>query len=206
MASSFDGSPESGESPRNPGEDKGGDVDSGASAGQSAHATHSQASEPPVVLPRKGRLLGVDFGTKRVGYAVSDIDQTMSSPLESWELGDVRQDERRLKMHVADNRIIGVVVGLPVHLSGAEGGKSREARKFGGWIGRVTGLPVAYWDERYTSAIANEYLIAGSVTKKGRVKRRDMLAAQVLLQRYLAAADRSAPPSDLGTDDRGPVR
>lgn len=167
----------------------------------------SSSDEPaPVVLPRHGRLLGVDFGTKRVGYAISDPEQTLSSPLESWSLGDVVQDERRLRTHVSDYRIVGVVVGLPVHMSGDEGGKSREARRFGEWIARVTGLPIAYWDERYTSAIANEYLIAGDVSKKGREKRRDMLAAQILLERYLKAPDRAAPPIDLGTDDRGPVR
>lgn len=171
-----------------------------------AAGKRSKAIPPPVVLPRKGRLLGIDYGTKRVGYAVSDPDQSMCSPLESWSMGDPRQDERRLKTHVEDYRVVGVVIGLPVHMSGDESGKSLEARKFGEWVSRITGLPVAFWDERYSSAIADEYLIAGEFSKKGRDKRRDMLAAQILLQRYLAAPNRLAAPVDFDKDDRGPVR
>lgn len=70
-------------------------------------------------------------------------------------------------------------------MSGDESQKSQEAREFGEWLAEVSGLPVEFYDERFSSAIADEFLAAGQLTKKQRQKRRDMLAAQVILASYL---------------------
>ncbi len=91
------------------------------------------------------------------------------------------------------------VVGLPVHLDGRESAKSREARQFGAWIAEITGKPVEYFDERFTSAEAERFLGAAELTKKRRKARLDMLAAQILLVAYLESSGTTEGTS--GLDD-----
>ena len=90
-----------------------------------------------------------------------------------------------LRQLVEEYRVVGLVVGLPVHMSGDEGEKAREARAFGRWAAEATGLPVTWWDERYTTVIAEEALISAGLSKKKRKQRLDKLAAQIMLQAYL---------------------
>lgn len=80
-----------------------------------------------------------------------------------------------------------VVVGLPVHLDGREGAKAAEARTFGRWLAEVTGLPVVFWDERFTTVEAEAALWEAGLTHARRKERRDRVAAQILLQGYLDA-------------------
>lgn len=145
----------------------------------------------------EGRLLGLDFGTKRVGLAVSNEEQTIASPLDNYTRRGKQQDARYLNDVVEEFGIKAVVVGLPVHMSGEEGGKAREARVFGTWVFETTGRPVHYWDERFTSLQADEYLLAAELTKKQRKARRDKLAAQVMLQSYLDATDKWQLPQPM---------
>ena len=152
------------------------------------------AEESAETFPREGRLLGLDYGTKRVGIAVSTPEQNISSPLENYQRRSEPLDAAHLKELARDYRIAGIVVGLPVHMSGEEGQKAGEARAFGEWAGRVTGLPVRFWDERFTSAMAEDHLLAADMSRKKRKARLDMLAAQILLQSYLDAKDRERRP------------
>src|SRR4029079_3796604 len=82
------------------------------------------------------------------------------------------------------------VVGLPVHLSGDESQKSTEARDFGKWLTELTSVPVEYFDERFTSAEAEEILGTANLTKKQRKARLDQLAAQIMLTAYLESGAR----------------
>ncbi len=82
------------------------------------------------------------------------------------------------------------MVGLPVHTSGHDSQKSQEARKFGHWLGETTGLPVEYFDERYTSLEAEQILGQANFTKKRRKARIDQLAAQIMLTAYLESGGR----------------
>jgi putative holliday junction resolvase len=163
----------------------------------SSDANDAQNATEPGSVPRRGRLLGVDFGTKRLGLALSNPEQTMSTPLETLTRRDAMQDARRLVQHVRDYCVVGLVVGLPVHMSGDEGDKAREARAFGSWAAKVTSLPVCYADERYSTAQADEQLREAGLSPSRRKERRDMLAAQILLQSYLESARDNAPPAAL---------
>lgn len=145
-------------------------------------------------FPSEGRLLGLDFGTKRLGIALSTPDQTIASPLENYDRKTPRLDAKRLRELVEEYLIAGLVVGLPVHMSGDEGGVARNAKEFGLWIATETNLPVRFWDERYTSFLAEEILQAASLTKKQRKARKDKLAAYLLLQSFLDAIDREQKP------------
>jgi putative Holliday junction resolvase len=133
----------------------------------------------------KGRLLGIDFGTVRVGIAVSDSEQFIASPLSVYRRVDSEKDALHFRKLVISEEVVGFVVGLPIHMSGDEGQKAKEARAFGAWLAETTGLDGEYWDERYTTVDADEFMIAAGLTPKQRNERRDKVAAQILLQAYL---------------------
>lgn len=161
------------------------------------------APRPPhSAVPPSGRLLGLDFGTKRVGVAVSDVEQRYAAALSVIARGSAKGDAVALVRLVEENAAAGLVVGLPVHMSGDEGGKARQAREFGTWAGRATGLPVAYWDERHSSTIAEGRLLGAGLSEKKRKGKLDALAAQVMLQSYLDAADRTRWTAERSRSDR----
>jgi putative Holliday junction resolvase len=145
-------------------------------------------------VPTRGTLLGLDYGTKRFGVAVSTPEQTIASPLENYTRRNERDDAVFLKRLATEYQAVGLVVGLPVHMSGDEGTKAKEARAFGEWAARACGLPVVYWDERYSSAMAELYLQQAEVSPKKRKERLDKVAAQVMLQAFLESDDRGRAP------------
>jgi putative holliday junction resolvase len=149
----------------------------------------------------KGRLLGVDTGTVRVGLAVSDPDRIIASPLATYVRRTRELDAAYFRKLATDEAAVGLVVGLPVHNDGTEGVKAREARAFGAWLAGLTGLPVVFWDERFTTVEAESALWVAGLTHKRRKGRRDRVAAQMLLQSYLdAGCPPERPPGPL--DDR----
>ena len=148
-------------------------------------------------FPAEGALLAIDYGTKRLGFAVCDRDQRIASPVENYDRGNEQQDAQALRRLIEDYRIQGLIVGLPVHMSGDEGEKAREARAFGSWAAEVSDLPIRYWDERFSSQQADDVLEAGDVSRQKRQARRDMLSAHAILERYLDSPDRTVAPPDL---------
>ena len=140
------------------------------------------SSQPPL-----GRIAGVDYGTVRIGIAISDPGRTIASPLENYTRRGLTQDAERFRRLVTEEEITLFVVGLPIHLDGRESQKSQEARQFGQWLTETTGIPVEFFDERFTSREAENWLLAADMTRKRRKKRLDMLAAQITLSAYLEA-------------------
>jgi putative Holliday junction resolvase len=148
-----------------------------------------------VAFPTIGRIAGIDYGHVRIGVAVSDPDRRFASPWETYSRSDAAADADYFRRLASEERIVGFVVGLPVHLSGDESQKSYEARKFGAWLNQTTGLPVCFHDERYSTAEANE-LMAEAGTKRNQLKqRRDKLAAQLILTSFLAVNKPIKPTS-----------
>ena len=136
------------------------------------------------------RIAGIDFGTVRIGIALADTSIGIAGPFENYTRRTAELDAKHFLQFAAEERIDRFIVGLPVHLDGRESQKSTEARAFGQWLGEVTGVPVEYFDERFTSAEAEEILGAASLTKKQRRARLDQLAAQIMLTAYLEAGGR----------------
>jgi putative Holliday junction resolvase len=132
-----------------------------------------------------GRLLGIDTGVKRVGLAVSDPDRLIASPLATLERRDAENDAQFFRDLIAREQIVGLIVGLPMHTDGREGVKAAEARAYGAWLAEVTGLPVEYADERFTTVHAESALWDAGLTHRRRKERRDRVAAQIMLQAYL---------------------
>jgi putative Holliday junction resolvase len=144
------------------------------------------------------RLLGVDYGSVRVGLAVSDSERKIAFPLTTYERRDMEHDTAYFVQLVDQEQVGQLVVGLPVHLSGHEGPKAGEARAFGRWLAEITGLPVLFWDERFTSVEAENALWSAGLTHKKRKARRDRVAAQILLQSYIdAGCPAEEPPRAL---------
>jgi putative Holliday junction resolvase len=131
------------------------------------------------------RVLGIDFGTKRIGAALSDPRRKISSPLETYERRDQTQDARHYRKLIVENEISLIVIGLPIHNSGQEGASAKKARDWGTWLSAETCVKVVYHDERFSTVEAEEKLLIAGVKRKGRKERVDMLAAQILLQDFL---------------------
>ena len=152
----------------------------------------------------RGRIAGIDFGTVRIGIAVTDPDQTLASPLETYTRRNEALDRERFVRLAQEERLALFVVGLPVHLDGRESQKSTEARKFGEWLTVATGVPVEYFDERFTTHEAELALAGAKLTKKKRKERLDKLAAQIMLAAYLESSREASPnagESIQGLDD-----
>jgi putative Holliday junction resolvase len=133
------------------------------------------------------RIAGIDYGTVRIGIATADLAVGIAGPYETYARRSERLDAEYFRRLATEERIGRFVVGLPVHTSGHESQKSLEAREFGKWLETTTAVPVEYFDERYTSAEAEQMLLAAGLTKKRRKERLDQLAAQIMLTAYLEA-------------------
>src|SRR5262245_33795664 len=146
------------------------------------------------------RILGLDFGTRRVGAALSDPGRTIAFPLEVYALRGPEPDARHYREVVRENEVERIVVGLPLHTSGREGQLAALTRTFGDWLAAVTGRLVVYFDERYTTVEAEPRLVEARLKARKRQAARDQLAAQVLLQSYLGAGcpEAEAPAMPLG--------
>ncbi len=149
--------------------------------------------------PSSGRLGGIDYGSVRVGLALCDPSQTWITPLATYVRRSVRLDGDYLAQLAGHEQLVGWVVGLPIHCSGEESLKSAEARRFARWLGERTGLPVALFDERFTTAEARQLLNETALSAKKRRQRLDGLAAHLILSHYLGA--RGSGASDISTLD-----
>ena len=136
------------------------------------------------------RIAGIDYGTVRIGIAVANEAVRIASPFENYSRRTPALDAEYFQQLAKEEQIGRFVVGLPVHLSCGESQKSTEARAFGEWLNQTTGVPVEFFDERFTTAEADELLGAAKLTKKQRQSRRDQLAAQIMLTAYLESGQR----------------
>ncbi len=132
-----------------------------------------------------GRVVGIDFGTVRIGLALSDPGRVLASPYENYTRRGEQQDRKRFVRLVDEEDVKLFVVGLPIHLDGGESQKSTEARQFGKWLADATGIAVEFFDERFTTSQAEQFLCDANLTSKRRKRRLDMVAAQIILSSYL---------------------
>lgn len=156
--------------------------------------------ETVTALPSLGRLAGIDFGTVRIGIAISDPSQTWASPLQTYQVRAPNLDAKFFRTLAKGEGLVGWVIGLPLHTSGQPSKKSNQTVKFGQWIAKTTSLPVNWIDERFTTAAAREMLNASSMSGKKKKASLDKIAAQVILSTYLES-DRTNTPNDHSLED-----
>lgn len=137
-------------------------------------------------------LLGLDLGEKTIGVAVSDPSRTIASPLTLLRRGKFTTDAERLFALVAERAAGGLVIGLPVNMDGSEGRRCQSVRAFARNLLRLRDLPIAFWDERLSSAAVERVLIEeGDVSRTRRAELVDKMAAAWILQ---GALDRLRHP------------
>ena len=148
------------------------------------------------------RILAIDFGTKRVGAALSDPRGLIASPLEVYERRSDTLDADHYRALADREGVEQIVVGLPVHTAGHEGASARLARRFGEVLGAATGRPVTFFDERYTTVEADAMMHGAGLSKSARKAKRDMMAALALLRAYIEAGSPTTDAAPLPLDDR----
>lgn len=136
-------------------------------------------------LPPRGRLLGLDYGSVRIGLAVCDPDRILASPHDTYTRQHPDADAAYFQRVVNVEGIVGLVIGLPISLNDTEGPKAKETREFAAWLTSVVPLPVEFVDERFTTSAAEDSLIAAGVKREKRKGQRDRIAAVFILQAYL---------------------
>jgi putative Holliday junction resolvase len=147
--------------------------------------------ELPAVLPRGAPIVGLDLGEKTIGVAVSDASLTIASPLELIRRTQFTKDAQALFALMATRGAAGLVIGLPVNMDGTEGPRCQSARAFARNLLRLKDLPIAFWDERLSSAAVNRVLIdEADATRARRADLVDKMAAAWILQ---GALDRLRP-------------
>lgn len=137
--------------------------------------------------PRKGRVLALDLGKKRIGMALSDPLGLTAQGLPTLERVNLRTDLDAIGRIAAENDVSLVVIGYPLHMDGREGRQTEFVRAFGETLTARTGLEVRYWDERLTSVEAGRVLKSSGISIAKRARAADKLAAQILLENYLSA-------------------
>jgi putative Holliday junction resolvase len=134
-------------------------------------------------LPRGAPLVGLDLGEKTIGVAVSDGLWMIASPLETLKKSKFGDDAAALFKLMESRGAQGVVIGLPVNMDGTEGPRCQSARAFGRNLQRLRDVPVAFWDERLSSAAVNRMMIDEmDLTRARRGELVDKLAAAYILQ------------------------
>ena len=133
------------------------------------------------------RTLGVDYGTRRVGFAVSDSMGIVATPLFTRDVVSEKQAIRAVCEVAAEKAAELVVVGIPINMDGSKGPMALQVEAFVQRLEAQSGLKVATWDERMSTGLVERMLVSADVSRARRKEVRDKLAAQVILQGYLDA-------------------
>ena len=132
-------------------------------------------------------IIGIDYGRKRLGIAVSDAGHRIATPLAVVER---RGAESAIRKIAEEQGATGIVVGLPLRTDGKPGEMAGEAAAFAGVLREQTGLFVEMWDERLSTAQAERVMLDADVSRANRKKNLDKAAARIILQSYLDAQQR----------------
>jgi putative Holliday junction resolvase len=135
-------------------------------------------------LPPKARLMGLDLGSKTIGLAISDPGLAVASPLETIRRAKrFAEDADALLKLIAARGVGGLVLGLPVNMDGSEGPRAQSTRAFAANLLKLKDLPLAFWDERLSTAAVNRFLIEeADMTRRRRAEVVDKMAAAYILQ------------------------
>ena len=137
------------------------------------------------LLNVKGKLLGVDFGDKRTGLAISNDGQTIASGVTQISVGGMQKTAEAVAKIAAERGVLGIVVGLPVNMDGSHGPRAQHAEKFGRILQGLVDVPVAMLDERMTTMAASRYLNETDTRGQKRKSVIDTLSAEIILQNAL---------------------
>ena len=134
------------------------------------------------MLPPEARLLGLDVGTKTIGLALSDVTRSIATPYETIRRTKFTSDAKILVDIVDKMKVGGLIIGLPIDLDGSEGPRAQSTRAFARNLAKYIDLPMAFWDERLSTAAVERHLIEADASRKRRAEVVDRMAAAYILQ------------------------
>jgi putative Holliday junction resolvase len=140
------------------------------------------------------KYLAVDYGNKRTGLALCDRNETMASPL--CVIREPLQVIKVITQIVAEERIEGIVIGLPLNMDDSEGFQAKRVREFGKTLSNHVEVPILFHDERLSSFSASEKLDAMALTRSRKKKRMDAVAAAEILEGFLDCKRDNEGPAD----------
>jgi putative holliday junction resolvase len=147
------------------------------------------------LLARGARLLGLDVGSKTIGLALSDSALSVASPLSIIRRGKFAVDAEQLARLIAERGIGGLVIGLPIGMDGQEGPRCQSVRQFAANLLGHIELPIAFWDERFSTVGAERPLRDAEMSHRRRAEVIDKLAAAYILQGALDRLSRQNRPA-----------
>lgn len=140
------------------------------------------------LIPSRHALLGFDYGSKRLGVAVSDLLWMVATPQKTIFRSRPADDIKAIKDLIAEKEVGAIVYGLPLQMNGEEGDIAAEVRKFAAVVAQETGLPYTFWDERLSSRAMENFLIhEADMSRAKRKNKLDSSAAAYILQGFLDA-------------------
>ena len=144
-------------------------------------------------VPPGRRLIGLDVGTKTIGLALSDTRLVIASPLETIRRRRFVEDMAALFALIDRHEAGGLVIGLPLSLAGSDSPRTQSVRQFARNLLALRDMPVAFWDERMSTAAVTREMIAHDMTRKRRAEIVDRVAAAYILQGFLDALGSAEP-------------
>lgn len=130
-------------------------------------------------------IMGLDFGTKTIGVAMSDRLQTVATPRETVKRKKFGQDAAALKLLIEQNEVAGIILGLPMNMDGSEGPRAQSTRAFARNLSALIEVPISFWDERLSTVAAERALLEADMSRAKRAVVIDNVAASYILQGVL---------------------
>ncbi|MGM0445818.1 MAG: Holliday junction resolvase RuvX [Bacillota bacterium] len=131
------------------------------------------------------RKLGIDYGSKYIGLAVSDRSNTIAHSKDVIKRTALNQDLDIIKRYLKDYEIDEIVVGMPTSLNGSKGPRADRTQEFINFLNNRLDIEITTWDERFTTIIADQSMLDADLSRKKRKKMVDKIAAALILQNYL---------------------
>lgn len=131
------------------------------------------------------RLLGIDFGDKRIGLAVSDKLQFTAQGLGQYQVKNKKEDKIFFQNLISKFDIEEIVIGFPLKMDGTEGTRAEKTKEFARWLEKILNLPITFWDERLTTQQASRILDQQKIRKKSKKDLKDQISAVIILASYM---------------------
>jgi putative holliday junction resolvase len=134
------------------------------------------------LLPRGGRMMGLDLGEKTIGVAVGDPSHMIATPITTIRRTKFTEDAKAFLKLVDERGVGGLVIGLPLNMDGSEGPRCQSVRQFANNIAKLRDLPMVFWDERLSTVAVTRDMISADLSRAKRAKIVDQSAAAFILQ------------------------
>lgn len=154
----------------------------------SNHKIYKNFTEFSAVLPPIQRIIGIDYGKKRIGVALSDLNRLIATPYVTLDSGSIKKEVASLYNVITEFNVCGAVIGYPYEMSGNEGEMCQQVVKFAKFFLEhlaMENFPILFYDERFSSKIIERSMAELSINRKEKINIADQMAASYILQNVL---------------------